>query len=465
MRVDAVKTIFAARRVLQLHAFDLSSEEGRAAERYRLAFLSIIANVASKSLSMIVMVLSVGWTLPYLGQERFGVWMTIASFVGMLLFLDLGIGNALTNHVAQSAVKGDAETLSQTISGGLGFLFVVGLCASLSLSALVAVLPWEKIIKVKNPQIQIETLHAIFLFSVLFGLNLFGTGVQKVFSGLQRSFEAHSVSALLSVFSLGLLWWASREQAHIPTLLLATLGCQSLGGIILTGMLFKRSYFQFDGIVGLIAREKSILLRIGGLYFVLQIGTMVGWGADNLIISSTLGAAYVAIYSLTQRLFQFVSIPLAMINAPLWSAYADATARGDRQFIRKTFKKSLVVTAFLAVVSGLVLVVLSSQLIQWWTKGIVEIPTSFVLVFFIWTVCEAIGNSLAMMLNGCGIVKEQVIAVLTLTAVALPFKIIFVDRFGLTGMLSIYLFLYVSSIAFFYGFLFRKSISRKMDFA
>jgi len=55
--------------------------------------------------------------------------MTIASFVGMLTFLDLGVGNALTNKVAEAAAQDNAESLRRTISGGWDFyLFLVAVC-------------------------------------------------------------------------------------------------------------------------------------------------------------------------------------------------------------------------------------------------------------------------------------------------------------------------------------------------
>jgi len=462
--VIAVKSILAIRKYLQWQSFDMSSEEGRTAERYRLALWSVIANVLSKGVAMLVMVLSVSLTLPYLGPERFGVWMTIASFVGMLVFLDLGIGNALTNHVARIAAQEKKEQLAQTISGGLGFLFFVGLSATIVLCALAAVLPWQVIIKVKDPLIQDEILKTLYLFAALFGFNLFGSGVQKVFTGLQRSFEAHAASAVSSTFSLVMLWWAAQEHAGIAVLLLATLGCQSLGGFMLLGLLKRRSLFHLQGIWRSIATEKNSLMKVGGLFFVLQIGTMVGWGADSLIISSTIGATYVAVYSVTQRLFQFVSVPLAMVNAPLWSAYADANVRGDRVFIRQTLTKSIALTICVSVAGGAMLVLMSKELVAWWTNDVVAVQVSFVIAFFIWTFCETVGNSLAMMMNGCGIVREQVITVLALTALALPAKILAINYFGLTGMLAVYIGLYCLVVFLFYGYFFRNSIKEKMSY-
>ncbi len=51
-------------RYLRFHPFDESTEEGRASERYRLATWAILANVASKGMAMVVMVLSVSLTIP-----------------------------------------------------------------------------------------------------------------------------------------------------------------------------------------------------------------------------------------------------------------------------------------------------------------------------------------------------------------------------------------------------------------
>lgn len=455
MMSNLSRNAFALRKYLRFAPFDTTSEQGRSDERYRLALLSMFANVLSRGISMVVMVLSVRLTVPYLGVERFGVWMTIASFVGMLVFLDLGIGNALTNHVAKAAAKGKQATLTRTISGGLGLLFLLGALAGLLLSILALNLPWANIIKVTDPALHDEIRQALFLFSIFFGINLFSTGVQRVFAGLQRSFEAHAVAAIGSILSLIALWWAAKMEAGIPALLLATLGCQSSGGLLLLIMLKKRGLFQLPGIGSAISAEKKSLLKVGGLFFILQIGTMVGWGADSLIISSTLGAAQVAIYSVTQRLFQFVTQPLGMMNAPLWSAYADAHAHGDKAFIRQTLKKSMLLTGGITVVGGGLLFVLSQQLIAWWTKGAMTVPLAFVLMFFAWTLCETLGNSYAMMLNGCGVIAPQVISVTLFVTLAIPLKLLSIHN-GMIFLVGATVLSYLLAVPIFYTALARK---------
>jgi O-antigen/teichoic acid export membrane protein len=171
---------------LRFSAFDVSTENGRASERYRLAAWAVLANVASKGAAMAVMVLSVSLTIPYLGAQRFGIWMTVASFAGMLTFLGLGVGNALTNHVASRSAQSDVAMLRRAISGGLGLLLMIGCVVGAGLWLLAAWLPWAKLIKVDDALLLLEAQSAAKLFALLFGLNLFTTGIQSVFAGLQR---------------------------------------------------------------------------------------------------------------------------------------------------------------------------------------------------------------------------------------------------------------------------------------
>jgi len=109
----------------------------------------------------------------------------------------------------------------------------------------------------------------------------------------------------------------------------------------------KRNLFSFAGLIQSIKKESPGLVSAGGLFLLLQIGVMLNTGADGLIVSSNLGVAQVAAFSLVQRLFQFSSQPMSIMNAPLWGAYSDADARGDKGFIKRTLFLSLRNTSFL----------------------------------------------------------------------------------------------------------------------
>ena len=446
------------RRHLRLHPFDISTEAGRAAERYRLAAWATMANAANKGSIMLVMVLSVSLTISYLGPQRFGVWMTVASFAAMLSFLGLGVGSALTNHVAHRSSQGDPLLLRSAISGGLGFLMLLGLVVAASLWLLAAWLPWARLVKVEDASLLIEARDAAKVFAVLFGVNLLTTGIQSVFAGLQRAFESHLASAFGAIVSLAALVIAARLRAGIPSLLAVTMGIQLLSVLSLLVLLAKRKLFSFNDIRRSVRTEVPGLLRIGGLFFILQVGTMIGWGADAMIISSALGPAQVAVYSIVQRYFQFLSQPLSMANMPLWSAYADAHAKGDAGFIRRTLKTSMLLTFAISVVGAVIFLAASQWLLHYWTGGGVQVPVPLTAAVALWTVFECCGVAFAMFLNGVQVVRQQVVVVAVFCAVVLPLKIIGINQAGLIAIPLSTVMVYALTHIYFYGFVFYQRI-------
>ena len=438
--------------------FDASSEEGRADERHRLAILTMAANILSRGLAMITMILMVKFTIPYLGVERFGVWMTIASFAGMLSFMDLGIGNALTNKVAQAAATANSKELSFTISGGLGVLAVVGLLAGILLIGVAYILPWDKLIKVSDINLYKEIKDSALIFSGLFGLTIFTNGLQRVFAGLQRSFESHIISAIGAISVLFLLWIAVRMEAGIPFLLLFTLGTQSISNLLLIYLLKKRGQFSLRDIQLGFNKEFRYLVKIGGIFFLLQIGVMIASGSDNLIISSQLGASEVAVYAVLVRLFQIATQPMGMMNGPLWGAYADAHSRNEKSYIRKTLKFSMITTFVFMVLITTFLIIFGETLVELWTEKSIQIPLGLIVLYGAWVTLDAIGNAFGVFLNGCGILKPQIFIALFFISIGILVKFYFIHLFGIKGMVggTILAFIFIQPII--YGWLFRDNL-------
>jgi O-antigen/teichoic acid export membrane protein len=444
----------------RLTPHDTASPEGRTAERYRLAAWSALSNALSKGLAVLVLILSVTLTLPYLGAERFGAWMTISGLAAMLSFLDLGVGNALTNHIARANSLDDTAALRSAISGGVGLLALLGSVSAVVLALVANQLPWGQWLRMQNPAFGEEARSTAVLFGALFGLNLFSTGLQRIYAGMQRGYLAHAASAIGSALALLGLAFAAQSQANLPTLLLATFGVQSCAGLALLFLLIRERLASAVALRHNIRTHGRTLLQQGGLFFALQIGTMAATGADGLIVATTLGAAQAAVFVVAQRLFQIASQPLAIANAPLWAAYADAHARNDTAFVRSTLKRSMSASVAVAAAISLTLVFANDWLIAAWTKGSVTVPAALILAFAIWTIFEIGGNAFAMFLNGCNIVKPQVIVVGCYVLVMLPLKIFGVITLGMSAIPLAAAASYLCVVILLYATVFRADIQK-----
>lgn len=76
-------------------------------------------NILMKPVAMILSFVYVPLALSYLGDERYGVWATISSFVSWLSLCDIGIGNGLKNNLSVSIAEGDKKRSKKLVSTGI----------------------------------------------------------------------------------------------------------------------------------------------------------------------------------------------------------------------------------------------------------------------------------------------------------------------------------------------------------
>lgn len=459
MPPDPIVRVFAALpRYLRLEPFDVSTAEGRAAERYRRAALAATASFCTRLAGMLLMVLTVYVAAPYLGPTRFGLWATFASLAAMLSFLDLGVGNALVNRVSQAAASGDLSDMRRAVAGGLGWLTVIGTAMAIVLASAANLIPWGGLLNLSDPAIAEEARNTALAFSGVFGVHLVSSGALKILAGQQRSHEAHAVSGVGTLLACAAVLWAAYEQADVTRLLLAGFGVQAAAGLLVLPLLWFRGLLNGADLLADMHKERGWLFRAGSLFLLLQIGTMIGWGSDALLLASFVGPAEVAIFVVAQRLFQFAAQPFAIINAPLWAAYADARARSDRPFIRKTLMRSILVSGFGSLLVAAVICLTAPWIVPYWTRGAIEVPMTLIFLAAIWTVFEACGNAFSTYLNGAGIVREQVVVVMAFCAVALPMKVLAATYAGAPGLVFATIIAYGLAVVLPYATVFRQRV-------
>ena len=437
--MGAFRRIFPALtawRVRRSSEYSPTSPHARSAERYRLAAWGASATVAARLAGLALIVMTVRWTAPALGPERFGVWATFASLAIMLSFLDLGVGNALINRVAHAIVRARPQELVQIVTGGFIWLILIGCLMTLLLTLVAAVVPWTSLLKLSEPGTGAEARTAAFVFSGLFGANVVSNGVLKILTGQQRAYEAQMISGVAALVACPVTWAAVQHGCSIGILLAASVGTQSACLLVVgIGILAKRGLIDARIAVTSLLRERKELLTSGALFFALQIGAMVMTGVDTLLLASITGAADVDAFAVVQRLFLLASQPVAVLNGSLWAAYADAFAAGDRDFIRITLRRSVVMSIVLGSGMSLLLLAGGRWIVPFWTEHAVDAPWILLVLFACWTPLESAGNALGIYMNGTGIVREQVTVSACFCVVALPAKIVATRYAGAAGLM------------------------------
>jgi O-antigen/teichoic acid export membrane protein len=415
---------------------NVSSLHGRAQERHRRLLLTTAASVGARLVSLATIVISVPLTANYLGVERYGLWVTIGSLLALTSIADLGIGNGLLNAIAECHGHGDSEGARRYIASSFAMLTTIALLAGLLFAVLYPWLPWQRIFNVSDPLAVAEAGPATAAVFVCFLANIPLNVIQRVQQGYQEGFADSAWAAGGKLLSLACLFVVVWLRGGLPSLVMAVSGIpvvvSCINGIALFG--FRKPSLR-PRLADVHWAYTKRILDTGFLFFVIQIAAAVAYSTDNLILAHMIRPSAVTEYSIVYQMFSFGPILLSMFLNALWPAYGEAMVRGDSQWIRSTFHRSIVIGLAVNVPYSVTLMFFGNQVIRVWVGNRVSASFLVLLAFMIWTIMNSFNGAIAVFLNGANAMRFQAICASIMACVNLVLSIVLTRMIGLSGVI------------------------------
>ncbi len=422
-------------RILRLTPFDTATAEGRSHERFRRASLSAATSAGAKGIALVTTAVSVPLTLGYLGSERFGVWMTLSALIALLGFTDLGLGNSLLNGVAHAAGRDDRTAIRANVSSGIVMLIGVAVVFGLLFAFVYGHVSWAAVFNVGSPSALEETGPAAAVLVVCFLIGMPAGAFPQVRLGLQQGYVNSMFVAVGNITALALVIWAIQLRLGLPWLVLAMAGAPLLATILNGFVLLARSSWLRPSLHYVDFAVARALLRVGLLFLVLQLAVAVAFTSNSIIIAAMIGPSAVADYAVVSKLFLIPTLLVGFALGPLWPAYREALSRGDVQWVRRTFRRSIRLSLAVAGLVSAALVVFGLPIMAVWV-GTSSVRPSFdlVLAVGIWTTISAVGNAMAMLLNGAQVMRFQVVTATVMATTNVLLSIVLTARIGISGV-------------------------------
>jgi O-antigen/teichoic acid export membrane protein len=162
---------------------------------------------------------------------------------------------------------------------------------------------------------------------------------------------------------------------------------------------------------------------------------MVVFSTDNIIVSHYLGAAEVTPYSVTWRVVSFGSALQVLVFPALWPAYTEAYARGEVEWIRRTYAIAMRITIALNVAWAVFLVVFGRLGIRLWAGHAAVPPRFLLLAMAFWSVIAGFMTAQSCFLGALNRTRVQAIASALAAAVNVALSIVLVVRIGSLGVI------------------------------
>ena len=420
--------------VITLKPFDINTEDGRSKERYRKVILSAGSSVFNKVVTILTGLISVPLTVDYLGVERFGLWMIITSILALIAFADLGLGNGLVNAIAKSEGENNHHDSQEAISSTFFILLIMSIIMSSMFFIVYPYINWADIFNVKSQLAIEESAPTLAILMSSFFINLPINIVQKIQLGYQQAFINNLWLSLGAVLGLIGVLIAIYFKLGLPYLV----GFMVLGPII---SMILNGIFLFKNIPDIFPKLKYFnittskkLLSIGIVFFFLQLFTVIGGSADNIIISQILGASSVATYAITKKMFLAIQVSQFII-APLWPAFVESLAKKDYKWAKSTLIKILKISMLSGGIMALPLVFFGQSVVEVWVNKDVIPSISLLIGFFLFSIFQNYGGSMSVFLNNDNLIKQQLKFVGISAFASIVFQIIFCNIFGLEGII------------------------------
>ena len=316
-----------------------------------------------KGLGIGVRLLLVPITLNYLEPVKFGLWMALSSIVEMMILLEFGLGNGLRNKLTQSLAEKNYEASKVYVS------------TTYALSAII-IIPFLSIFLVANEFInwadvwnasqllEAELNILVFWLVIFYGLKLLSGIILSVTKAnhlpvFGAAIELASDLCFLVVL-LFLVKYTENSLLYLGASKFFVLALiPLLAGVILFSTLFKNQTPSWRNVR---LNKVDDLLKLSWKFFLIQLSSVIIFATDNIIISRLFGPESVTPYAIVFQYFNLITVFFAIVSAPLWSAYTEAHAKEDHEWIARALKKMIFL--WFAVILIVCLMILLAEILQ-----------------------------------------------------------------------------------------------------
>jgi O-antigen/teichoic acid export membrane protein len=412
------------------------TERPAASSRTRRLIQGALSALASKGVVLLVSFISIPIAVRYLGAESFGVWMTISTSLSMLLVLDLGVANSLTNFISEAFARDDREHASSYSTTALAVMVAFALSLGAAAWRIWPMLRWREIFHLSpalEPSIVGRSVAAalfIFLLGLPAGL------AAKILGGYQELRVASlfiAAGSLLNLISIIVL-----VQLHAGLVALVAASSAALVGTNLL-CLFWIWCFHKPWLFPRVSHLKQVaarrMMRTGGEFFILQVSGLLAFNSDNLVLTHYLGPAQVASYSVAWRLVGYAAIAQTLLTPALWPAFSEAFARDDMAWVRRTFRHVLWITMGSALGFALLFALAGRWMIRIWASQAAVPTETLMLLMCAWILISTLLSNTANILMAKGETRMQAWCALGAAAGNLALSISWVQRIGAPGVI------------------------------
>ncbi len=372
---------------------------------------NIIASLVIKGMSIVIGFLMIRITLNYLEPIKYGIWLTLTSFLGWFTFFEIGLGNGLKNKLAEALAIKDFKLAKIYVSTTYAILTIVIGIVALFFIISNFFIDWTIILNTNKEMLnELTTLTFIVFgfFFLRFVIKLIGI----VLMADQRPAIANSFGPIGNLIALFLIYILTKTTNGSLIYLAWILSVSPIVVLIGASIYFYTNEYKIiaPSLSSIDFSYAKVLLNLGVKFFIIQVSMIVLFQSSNIIIAQFFGPVEVTPYNIAYKLFSVELMLFTIIISPFWAAFTEAWVKKDIIWVKKTTKNLFYVWIGI-VILGILLYLISNTFFDLWLgkeqMNTIIISNRLKILLLVQFSLFTFGGIFNMFINGVGKITVQ----------------------------------------------------------
>ncbi len=403
-------------------------------ERSLRAKKNIIKSVFIKGGSVIISLMLIPLTINYVNPTQYGIWLTLSSIITWAALFDMGLGNGLKNKLAEVVALNDTSRAKSYVSSTYAILLIISALLFIVFCLINPYINWAKVLNVQAGAYEqlnhlVLIIFAFFCFQFVVGL------INTVLYANHAPAKSALMNMIAQLLTLVVIVIVIRYRpGSLIELVIIMAGIPLLVMIAGSIMLFKGSYKLIaPTITDINFKYAKELLTVGGSFFVIQIGALVLYETDNIVITQLFGPKEVTVFNVAYKLFSVILMGFMIVITPFWSAFTEAYVKDDYDWIKSAINNMNRIWLGLSFLS-LLLLIISPWLYAMWLGKSISVPFSLSIAMCLYIISIIWQTTHVQLLNGTGKIKLQLYLVISSSIINIPLSIFLGKKIGIAGV-------------------------------
>lgn len=392
-----------------------------------LFLTNISYGLIGKILNVILSIILIRVLVDTLGRFEYGLWMAIFSFMGWFSILDFGLGNTLKYKLIKLIASKNFKEAKKEVLTMYLLIIIVATILFFLLQGIIELIILSNLLDIGNLDIKIYR-QVLFFTSLFFCINLVLNTFYSFYFASGKPYINEIAMCTVSFINIVLLMFFN-QIFNINILFVSIL----LGAVQMLVAIIYSLYFYLRNFLSIKSNEilpKSLWLerlKMGGNFFIIQIGIVIIFSTDNVLVSNLISSAEVTEYSsITRVVVTFLSIWYLVINPASYrvSEYLEKNDYNKLKGLILKLNKSLVLISIGLITLSFFL----NDILSFWLGYEIVLPYGLAIISVITIIIRMQGEIFSSTLNVIEKIKFQAKIVLLAALINIPLSIFFVNN-------------------------------------